>query len=100
MNYRLFTHTDVSYRFNGENDNVVLESMIYYGSISRGSTSILNIERINKLQNRVARIILKVDYTTPSAEMFQQLGWVAVPQQINYNKAVSTYKAINDLTPA
>ena len=26
MNYRLFSHGDVSYRFNGKNDNVVLES--------------------------------------------------------------------------
>ena len=24
-NYGLFTHSDVSYRFNGENDNIVLE---------------------------------------------------------------------------
>ena len=27
-NYGLFTHSDVSYRFNGENDNVVLEFVI------------------------------------------------------------------------
>ena len=25
VNYRLFSHGDVSYRFNGKNDNVVLE---------------------------------------------------------------------------
>ena len=31
VNYRLFSHADVSYRFNGENDNVVLEfSLIIY----------------------------------------------------------------------
>ena len=28
VNYRLFSHGDVSYRFNGENDNVVLECVI------------------------------------------------------------------------
>ena len=28
VNYRLFTHSDVSYRFNGENDNLMLESSI------------------------------------------------------------------------
>ena len=27
VNYRLFSHGDVSYRFNGKNDNVVLESV-------------------------------------------------------------------------
>ena len=28
VNYRLFSHGDVSYRFNGKNDNVVLEFFI------------------------------------------------------------------------
>ena len=31
VNYRLFSQGDVSYRFNGKNDNVVLEYMIYHG---------------------------------------------------------------------
>ena len=29
MNYRLFSHGDVSYRFNGKNDNVVLELSVH-----------------------------------------------------------------------
>ena len=75
--------------------------LIDYGSSSWGSTTKLNIERINKLQKRAARIILKVDYiTTPSVEMFQMLRWMTVSQRINYNKAVLTYKALNNLTPA
>ena len=28
VNYRLFSHGDVSYRFNGKNDNVVLEYLL------------------------------------------------------------------------
>ena len=74
--------------------------MIDYGSISWGSTSNSNIERINKLQKRAARIILKADFTTPSADMFQQLEWMSVTSRINYNKAVFTYKALNNLTPS
>ena len=74
--------------------------LIDYGSSSWGSTTKLNIERINKLQKRAARIILKVDYITPSVEMFQRLRWMTVSQRINYNKAVLTYKALNNLTPA
>ena len=74
--------------------------LIDYGSSSWGSTTKLNIERINKLQKRAARIILKVDYITPSVEMFQRLRWMTVSQRINYNKAVLTNKALNNLTPA
>ena len=32
--------------------------------------------------------------------MFQELGWSPVPNRINYNKAVLTYRALNNLTPA
>ena len=74
--------------------------LIDYGSCSWGSTTKLNIERIYKLQKKAARIILKVDYITPSVEMFQRLRWMTVSQRINYNKAVLTYKALNNLTPA
>lgn len=71
--------------------------IIDYGSISWGSTSNTNIERINKLQKRAARIILKADFLTPSTDMFQQLGWMTVASRINYNKAIFTYKALNNL---
>ena len=74
--------------------------LIDYGSNSWGSTSKTNIERLNKLQKRAARIVLKADFTTPSAEMFQRLGCMPVTQRINYNKAVLTFKALNNLTPA
>ena len=38
MNYCSFAHSDVSYRFKGENDNVVLEFMI----IERNILSVLH----------------------------------------------------------
>ena len=47
-----------------------------------------------------ARIILKANYTTPSADIFQRLGWMPVAKRINYNKAVLTYKVMNNLTPS
>ena len=67
--------------------------LIDYVSSSWGSTTKLNMERINKLQKRAAHIILKVDYITPSVEMFQSLRWMTVSQRISYKKAVLTYKA-------
>ena len=73
--------------------------LIDYGSNTWGTTSKYNIERISKLQKRAARIILKTDYNTPSPEMFAELGWPTVPNRHNYNKAVLTYKALNNLTP-
>ena len=31
--------------------------------------------------------------------MFKELGWSSVPNRIKYNKAVLTYRALNNLTP-
>ena len=73
--------------------------LIDYGSVIWGSTSTSNLERLLKLQKRAARIILKADFRTPSADMFSELGWPSIESRLMYNKAVLTYKALNDLTP-
>ena len=31
--------------------------------------------------------------------MFRELGWFSVPNRMNFNKAVYTYRAMNDLAP-
>ena len=74
--------------------------LIDYGSVVWGTTANANIERLNKLQKRAARIILKADFMTPSADMFNRLDWMPVNNRIKYNKAVFTYKALNDQTPS
>lgn len=72
---------------------------IDYGSITWGSASGTNIERLLKLQKRAARIILNVSFDTPSVSMFEELGWLSVGSRLKYNKAVLTYKALNNLAP-
>ena len=73
--------------------------LLDYGSITWGSTSTANIERLSKLQKRAARMILKADFDTPSVLMFQELDWLSVRSRIKYNKAVVIYKALNNMTP-
>ena len=86
------------YNFN-ETNSLKTIIKICSGSYTWGSTSKLNIERLSKLQKRAARIILKADFDTPSSEMFNELGWSTIANRHNYNKAVLTFKALNDLTP-
>ena len=73
--------------------------LIDYGSVTWGSTSSCNLERLSKLQKRAARIILQAEYNTPSKDMFHELGWLSIRERLKYNKAVLTYKALNNLTP-
>ena len=58
------------------------------------------MERISTLQERAARIILQVEYLTPSSLMFEELEWLSIPKRFMYNKAFLTFKALNNLTPA
>ena len=53
----------------------------------------------NETPKRASRIILCADFTTPSSDMFQEWSWLPVNKRLNYNKAVFTYKALNNLTP-
>ena len=36
----------------------------------------------------------------PSTIMFDRLEWLSIPKRLMYNKAVLTYKALNNLAPA
>ena len=74
--------------------------LIDYGRITWSATTSSNIERISKLQKRAARIILHAEYLTPSSLMFDELGWLSIPRRLMYNKALLTFKALNNLTPA
>ena len=42
---------------------------------------------------------LKANFDTPSSLMFQELGWLSIENRLKYNKAVITYRALNNLTP-
>ena len=54
---------------------------------------------LNKCLKRAARIILKCDFQTPSADMFKKLDWLAYPERVKYKKAVLVFKSINSLAP-
>ena len=66
--------------------------------ITWGTTSVANIQRLSKLQKRAARIVLKANFDTPSSLIFRELSWLSVENRLRYNKAVLTYRALNNLT--
>ena len=76
-----------------------MQPLIDYGSITWRGTSLVNLERVLKLQKRAACIILNADFSTPSKDMFDLLKWMPIHKRLLYNKATLTYKALNGLTP-
>ena len=55
--------------------------------------------RLQRLQNKIMRIILKVDRYTSSSFMLDALQWLSVKQRISFLTMVFIYKIINRLLP-
>ena len=52
-----------------------------------------------KTAETAALIIIKDNFDTSPSLMFQALNWLSTENRLKYNKAVITYRALNNLTP-
>ena len=57
------------------------------------------INHLQKLQNRAARIITSSSYDAPSKMLIKQLGWRTIEEIIQYESRVMVYKSVNGLAP-
>ena len=79
--------------------NAMIKSVILYGSTVWTVTSKENLNRVLKLQKRAARVILDMDTSARSVDMFKQLDWVPYYDEVKIFKATITYKRINSESP-
>ena len=77
----------------------ILPHLEYCNSIW-GNCSGELIDKLIKFQKRAARLILDKDLSTPSSELFQQLGWMRFDEMVKYKKCILMYKSLNNLAPA
>ena len=61
-----------------------------------GST---DINQLQKLQNRAARIITNSSFDTPSRPLITELGWKTVEELIGNESTTMVFKSLNDLAP-
>ena len=54
--------------------------------------------KLQKLQNRAARILTFTCYDTNADKLFKELGWRKLNTQKQLQKALMAYKSLNDLT--
>ena len=59
-----------------------------------GNTTNHNIDRIDKLQKRAARIILDVPYDTPSEILFKKLSRLRFRDRLSYHKALYVQRCL------
>ena len=70
-----------------------------YCCIIWSRSSVLNTNRLLKLQKRAARIILGTDIMTPLKHMFKELQWLSFLQRVHYHTCLLVYKSLNGLVP-
>ena len=61
-----------------------------------GSTE---INQLQKLQNRAARIIKNSSFDTPSRPLIVELGWKTIEELIGNESKTMVFKSLNDLAP-
>ena len=56
----------------------------------------LRAEKLQRLQNRAARVITGSTFDIRSVDVLNMLGWESLDQRRNYTKSIYMYKIIND----
>ena len=66
-----------------------------------GQTSKSNINALQRLQNRAARIITGIyDWTESVSKLITALGWMTIEQRVKYFTLILTYKCLNGKAPS
>ena len=70
-----------------------------YACLIWGRCTLSNINRLIRLQKRAARIVLNVNFSTPSQIMFNELKWLTFPKRVQYHTCIIMYKSLHGSAP-
>ena len=79
--------------------NSLIQPMFDYCDVVWDNLSITATQRLQKLQNRAARVITQQGYDTKSNDIRNQLGWDTLDQKRHKHKAIMIHKTLNNLAP-
>jgi hypothetical protein len=78
--------------------NTLIQSLLDYGITIWGTSNKMNLEILQKLQNRCARLVTGIfDHNISSASILHNLNWLNVQQRYNYFIGIYMYKIHNNL---
>ena len=77
----------------------MIENHFRHGSIIWENCGETFLTRLQKLQNRAARIITGSNYHTPAEPLIEQIGWKTVRELIQNDTSVMMYKSMNNMAP-
>jgi hypothetical protein len=78
--------------------SLVLSRLDYCNALLNGIPK-KQISRLQRIQNRCARLIFKKPKFTRSSPLLKQLHWLPVTERIQFRTLVHTFKSLNNLSP-
>ena len=79
--------------------NAIVQPHFNYCSEVWDNLGQVNSRRLQKVQNRAARLITNMSNDTPAAEALAALGWSSLESQRAKTKAKQMYKVVNGMAP-
>ena len=77
----------------------MVQSQFYYCSVVWGCCSQSLSQKLQKLQNRAARVITFPNFASSIEELFRELRWVKLDRQRSVDKAIMVYNVVNGAVP-
>ena len=79
--------------------NGIFMSKLSYLIALWGGCGVVLKKCLQIIQNKVARMVTKLDWSTPSKEVLHQVGWLSVNQLIFYHSVLLIFKVKQNQTP-
>ena len=79
--------------------NALIQSQLDYCNIVWGNCGKTFLDRLQKFQNRAARVLTFSRYDADANFLFRQLNWKDLSTQFQIQQALMVYKSLNDLVP-
>ena len=64
-----------------------------------GCAGTTEINRLQRLQNRAARIVTNSSFDTPTNQLIEKLGWKTINELIDIESKTTVFKSLNELAP-
>ena len=64
-----------------------------------GCCGSMELDQLQKLQNRAARVLTNSSFDAPSRPLIQELGWKTIEELINGETKTMVFKSLHDLAP-
>ena len=78
--------------------SLVLSRLDYANSVLYGVAA-SHLNKLQHVQNTLARVVLRSNYSRPSAQLLSELHWLPIESRIKFKLATITYKTLSTSQP-